>query len=63
MHLLAVLHAAEKIDVSIRWEIGSGFPFSDAVGYYDRLKLRKQALRYNDFKFKNVFTEFSKVIQ
>jgi hypothetical protein len=37
LNLLAVLHAAEAFDVTFRWELGSGFPFTQTVGYYDRL--------------------------
>lgn len=39
INLLTVLHAVENIDISLRWEIGSGFPFSETIGYYDRLGL------------------------
>jgi hypothetical protein len=27
------------LDVTLRWEIGSGFPFTETIGYYDRLQL------------------------
>jgi hypothetical protein len=39
LNLLSVLHPAEDFDVTLRWEFGSGFPFSQTVGYYDRLGL------------------------
>jgi hypothetical protein len=39
VNLLTVVHASENIDVSLRWEIGSGFPFSESAGYYDRLSV------------------------
>ncbi len=39
VNLLAVFHPLENIDVSFRWEFGSGFPYSQTTGYYDRLRL------------------------
>ena len=39
LNLLAVLHAAPKLDISLRWALGSGLPFSETVGYYDRLHM------------------------
>jgi hypothetical protein len=38
-NVLSVFHATENLDISLRWEIGSGFPFSESVGFYDRLAL------------------------
>jgi len=35
-----VFHAAESFDVTFRWELGSGFPFTQTIGYYDRLGLQ-----------------------
>lgn len=40
LNLLAVFHAAEAFDVTLRWELGSGFPFTQTIGYYDRLSLQ-----------------------
>lgn len=37
LNLLTVFHPAEGFDVTLRWEVGSGFPFTQTVGYYDRL--------------------------
>jgi hypothetical protein len=39
LNLLSVLHAAAKLDISLRWSLGSGLPFSETVGFYDRLHL------------------------
>jgi outer membrane receptor protein involved in Fe transport len=35
-----VFHAAEAFDLTLRWELGSGFPFTQTIGYYDRLTLQ-----------------------
>jgi len=40
LNLLTVFHAAESFDVTFRWELGSGFPFTQTIGYYDRLGLQ-----------------------
>jgi hypothetical protein len=39
VNLLSVIHAAAKVDVSLRWSMGSGLPFTETVGFYDRLHL------------------------
>ncbi len=39
LNVLGVLHPLDRIDVTVRWEVGSGFPFTQSVGYYDRLHL------------------------
>lgn len=39
LNLLSVIHAATKFDVSLRWSLGSGLPFTETVGFYDRLHL------------------------
>ena len=39
LNLLGTFHVAENWDVTFRWEFGSGFPYSQTVGYYDRLRL------------------------
>ena len=39
VNLLSVFHVAEKVDASFRWEFGSGFPYTQSIGYYDRLSL------------------------
>lgn len=38
-HLLSVVHLFQEFDVTLRWEVGSGFPFTQTIGYYDRLVL------------------------
>lgn len=38
LNLLSVLHLLSNLDVSLRWEVGTGFPFSQTMGYYDRLR-------------------------
>jgi hypothetical protein len=40
VNILSVYKPAEEWEISLRWEFGSGFPFSPTVGYYDRLSLR-----------------------
>ncbi len=39
VNLLTVIHALDRMDVTFRWEFGSGFPFTQTMGYYDRLGL------------------------
>jgi hypothetical protein len=39
LNLLASLQPIEHFDLSLRWEYGSGFPYSQSMGYYDRLLL------------------------
>ncbi|MBI4429517.1 MAG: TonB-dependent receptor [Ignavibacteriales bacterium] len=39
LNLLGSLHLAQGLDVFVRWEFGSGLPFTQSVGYYDRLLL------------------------
>lgn len=39
LNLLASIHPLQGLDVSFRWEFGSGFPFTQALGFYDRLRL------------------------
>ncbi|MBI4419064.1 MAG: TonB-dependent receptor [Ignavibacteriales bacterium] len=39
LNLLGVVHVDRDLDVSLRWEFGSGFPFTQTIGYYDRLLL------------------------
>jgi len=36
LNLFAVVHPLENLDVAFRWEVGSGFPFTQTIGYYDR---------------------------
>lgn len=36
---LATLHVAEGLEASLRWEYGSGYPFSQSAGFYTRLAL------------------------
>lgn len=39
LNLLSIFHLLEKLDLTVRWELGSGLPFTQSVGYYDRLHL------------------------
>ena len=39
LNLLTVMHAAQGVDLTLRWEFGSGSPFTETIGYYDRLGL------------------------
>jgi hypothetical protein len=32
-----VFHPIENLDISVRWDFGTGFPFTQTIGYYDRL--------------------------
>ncbi|MBE0556542.1 MAG: TonB-dependent receptor, partial [Proteobacteria bacterium] len=39
LNLLAVAHLFRGLDFTARWEYGSGFPYSQTIGYYDALLL------------------------
>ena len=39
VNIMALLHMAPAFDITLRWQLGSGFPFTETVGYYDRLQL------------------------
>jgi hypothetical protein len=39
VNLLGELHIFEGVDANVRWEFGSGFPYTQTAGYYDRLSL------------------------
>jgi len=39
LNLLASVHLTSSVDATFRWEVGSGFPFTQTVGYYDRLQM------------------------
>jgi hypothetical protein len=39
LNALVVLHLLSGLDLGVRWEFGSGFPFTQTIGYYDRLRL------------------------
>jgi hypothetical protein len=39
LNLLAIGRPLNGLTVTLRWEYGSGFPFSETVGYFDRLTL------------------------
>ena len=39
LNLLAEVHILDNLDANVRWELGSGFPFTQTVGYYNRLTL------------------------
>jgi hypothetical protein len=40
LNLLSVIHVAPGLEATLRWTYGSGFPFSQSVGYYDRLNMQ-----------------------
>lgn len=37
INLLGVVHPLRDVDVAVRWEFGSGYPYTQSAGYYDRL--------------------------
>lgn len=37
INLLAVAHPMKGLTTTVKWEFGSGFPFSQTVGYFDRM--------------------------
>jgi outer membrane cobalamin receptor len=37
INALGVFHPLENIDISVRWEFGTGYPYTQTLGYYDRL--------------------------
>jgi hypothetical protein len=39
LNLLSRVNVTDDISFTLRWELGSGFPFTQAIGVYDRLKL------------------------
>ena len=39
LNLLGVAHLFRGLDFTARWEYGSGFPYSQTIGYYDALLL------------------------
>lgn len=39
LNVLNVTRLNENIDLSIRWEVGSGYPYSQTIGFYDRLTI------------------------
>jgi hypothetical protein len=39
LNLLSMLHILDGFDIALRWEFGSGLPFTQSVGYFDRLAL------------------------
>ncbi|MFH0990139.1 MAG: TonB-dependent receptor [bacterium] len=39
INAMIVLHPIPRLDVSFRWEFGSGLPFTQSFGYYDRFSL------------------------
>jgi hypothetical protein len=38
-NLLASLHMIKNLDLTLRWEFGSGLPFTQSLGFYDKLTL------------------------
>jgi len=39
INLLGEFHLFDNLEADVRWEYGSGFPFTQTAGYYDRLDL------------------------
>ena len=39
INMMAIGHPARGLTTTVKWEFGSGFPFSQTVGYFDRLTL------------------------
>lgn len=39
LNLLSKVNITDDITLTFRWELGSGFPFTQSIGSYDRLKL------------------------
>lgn len=39
LNILTVFRPFERFELTFRWELGSGFPFTQSIGYYDRLLL------------------------
>jgi hypothetical protein len=39
LNVMATAHPFRDLEVTVRWQIGSGFPFTANLGYYDRLTL------------------------
>jgi hypothetical protein len=39
INLMAITRPLKGMTATVRWEFGSGFPFSQTVGYFDRLTL------------------------
>lgn len=39
LKLLSSIHILHNMDITLRWDVGSGLPFTESIGYYDRLTL------------------------
>ena len=39
VNALGIVHPVRDLDIALRWEFGSGYPFTQTAGYYDRLSL------------------------
>jgi hypothetical protein len=39
INLMAIAHLVKGLNATLKWEFGSGFPFSETVGYFNRLTL------------------------
>ncbi len=39
LNLLNITHLTNDIDLSFRWELGSGYPFTQTEGFYERLTI------------------------
>jgi hypothetical protein len=39
INMMAIGHPMKGLTTTVKWEYGSGFPFSQTVGYFDRLSL------------------------
>ncbi len=40
LKLLTTVRPFNNLDVSLRWDFGTGFPYTTTIGFYDRLRLR-----------------------
>ena len=40
VNVLGLLRPIENADIFLRWEYGSGFPFTQTIGFFDRLTMR-----------------------
>ena len=39
LNIMGILRPFERVELSARWEFGSGLPYTQTAGYYDRLSL------------------------
>jgi hypothetical protein len=41
LKLLTTVRPATNLDVTLRWDFGSGFPYTPTIGFYDRLRMHE----------------------